>query len=74
MDNTWSIDRFENNLAILENINTKEKKEVNINLLPKNIKEGSIISYKDNTYLLKINEEEKRRQQILEKFQKLRKQ
>lgn len=74
MDNTWSIDRIENSIAILENITTKEKKEVDITLLPKNIKEGSIISYKDNSYHQELSLEEKRRQEILEKFRKLRKQ
>lgn len=69
----WSIDRIENNIAILENINTNEKKEVNITLLPNNIKEGSIISYKDNQYILELNKEQKRRQELLERFQKLRK-
>ena len=68
----WSIDRIENNIAILEDINTKIKKEVNINLLPENIKEGSIISYKDNKYILELSKEQKRRQEILEKFLKLR--
>ena len=69
----WSIDRIENNIAILENINTNEKKEVDTNLLPKNIKEGSIVSYKENQYTIELDEEQKRRQEILEKFLKLRK-
>ena len=47
MDNTkWAIDRIEELYVILENINTKEKKEVNIELLPSDIKDGSIVSYK----------------------------
>ena len=68
MDNNWSIDRIEDNIAVLENITTNEKKEVNINLLPLNIKEGSIVSYQDNCYVLELDEEEKRRQEILDKF------
>ena len=73
MDNIWSIDRIEETIAILENTTTKEKKEVDINLLPQNIKESSIVSYKDNSYHLELSLEEKRRQEILEKFKKLRK-
>lgn len=73
MDNIWSIDRIEENIAILENTTTNEKKEVNINLLPENIKEGSIISYNNNFYKLELSIEEKRRQEILERFKNLRK-
>lgn len=73
MDNTYSIDKIENNIALLENIKTKEKKEVSIYLLPKNIKEGTIISYINNTYVLEENLEFKRRQDILKRFEKLQK-
>lgn len=74
MDNSlWSIDRIENNIAVLENINSQEKKEISIDLLPKNIKEGSIISYINNQYILSLDDEKRRRQEILEKFMNLRK-
>lgn len=69
----WSIDKIEDNIVVLEDINTLEKKEVDKNLLPNNIKEGSIISYNDNVYVLEISEEERRRQEILEQFMRLRK-
>ena len=42
-NNTYSIDRIEDNIAILENRTTLELKEVDITLLPNNIKEGSIL-------------------------------
>ena len=29
-NNIWSIDKIENNIALLENINTQEKKEINL--------------------------------------------
>ena len=73
MDNIWSIDRIEENIAILENRTTQELKEVDITLLPNNIKEGSIVSYENNIYTLELSKEEKIRQEILERFQKLRK-
>lgn len=73
MVDMFAIDRIEDNIAILENISTKEKKEVDIILLPTSIKEGSIVSCKDNIYVLEITEEEKRRQEILKRFQNLRK-
>lgn len=72
MDNIWSIDKIENNIVLLENITTKEKKEVETSLLPQNIKEGSIISCINNTYKQELSLEEKRRQEILEKFNKLK--
>ncbi len=68
----YAIDKIEENIAILEDINTKEKKEINIANLPKDIKEGSILVFKDNKYILDKKEEEKRRKIILEKFNKLK--
>ena len=68
----YAIDRIEENIAILEDINTKEKLEINVNELPKEIKEGSILLFKDNKYILDKNEEEQRRTIILEKFNKLK--
>ena len=72
-NNTQSIDRIEDNTAILENRTTLELKEVDITLLPNNIKEGSILEFKNDTYTLELSKEEKIRQEILEKFQRLRK-
>ena len=68
----WAVDRIEDNIAILENINTLEKKEVAISLLPSSIHEGSILIYQNNTYTADIFEEEMRRKLIEEKFRKLR--
>lgn len=69
----FAIDRFENNLAILEEIKTKEKREIPISQLPKDIKEGTILTYAANKYFIDENEEELRRQKILEKFNRLKK-
>ena len=68
----WAVDRIEDNIAILENIDTLEKKEVAISLLPSSIYEGSILRYQNNTYIADISEEEIRRKLIEEKFRKLR--
>lgn len=72
-NNIWAIDRIEDNIAILENRTTLELKEVDISLLPNNIKEGSILKFNNNIYTLELSKEEKIRQEILEKFQRLRK-
>lgn len=70
---SFAIDRIEEGIVILENIDTKEKKEVDRVKLPDNIKEGSIVNFINDCYILDWNVEEKRRQEILEKFLKLRK-
>ena len=69
----YSIDRIEGTIAILEDIDTKEKIELDISLLPKNIKEGNIILLKDNIYIIDEKEEEIRRKRIMDKFNKLKK-
>ena len=69
----YAIDRIENNIAVLENIKTKEKREINIKDLPRGIKEGSILSLENNLYKLDNDEEEKRRKLIIEKFNSLKK-
>lgn len=69
----YAIDRIENNIAILENIETKEKINISTSLLPSNIKEGNILLYKDNIYILDETEEETRRTRIMDKFNKLKK-
>lgn len=68
----WAVDRIIDNIAILENIDSLEKKEVDISLLPSSIKDGTILIFKDNTYIEDISEEEKRRREIYKKFMSLR--
>ena len=68
----YAVDRIINNIAIIENIDTLETKEINITTLPFSIYEGAILTYLDNIYKLDETEEEKRRRIILEKFNKLR--
>lgn len=68
----YIIDRIENNIAILENINTKEISEVNINILPNNIKEGTALKYINNKYIIDKELENERKKTILEKFNRLR--
>ena len=67
----YVVDRIESNIVILEEINTKEKIELNINELPKEIEEGKVISKIENDYL--IDEEEKltREAQISQRFKNL---
>ncbi len=68
----FAIDRIENNIAILENLKTKEKKEISIQLLPSDIKEGMIIIKNNDKYYIDKEEEIKRRKRIISMFNKLK--
>ena len=69
----YAIDRIENNIAILENLDTKEIVEIDINVLPEGSKESSIITIIDNEYKLDTQEEQERKTSLLNRFNKLRK-
>lgn len=69
----YAIDRIENNIAILENLEIKEIIEVDISLLPEGSKESSIITIIDNEYKLDIEDEQVRKESLLNRFNKLRK-
>lgn len=68
----YAVDRIDENIATIENIINKEKKEVPLELLPKNAKEGSIITLEGGIYILNSNEEETRRKIIEEKLNRLK--
>lgn len=68
----YALDRIEEDIAILENIETGELIKISIFNLPQNIHEGTILKKENNTYLIDTKEEEKRRRKIQEKFKKLR--
>lgn len=68
----YAVDRIDENIATIENIINKGKKEVPLELLPKNVKEGSIITLEGGTYILNSNEEEARRKIIEEKLNRLK--
>lgn len=68
----YAVDRIDENIATIENIINKGKKEVPLELLPKNVKEGSIITLEGGTYILNSNEEETRRKIIEEKLNRLK--
>ncbi len=69
----FSIDRIENEVVVVENIETKEIKEIHKNLLPSSIHEGTILVFVDNYYIIEEAEEEKRLTSIKEKFNRLKK-
>ena len=69
----YAIDKIENDVALLENIKDKSKKEVSVKDLPSNVKETDILSYDGKTYTLDNDEKELRIRRIREKMEKLRK-
>lgn len=69
----FAIDRIESNIAILENLETKKRVEVSIDLLPENSKDGTILIYKNNNYIIDESSEIERRKSIMNKFNKLKK-
>ena len=66
----YDVDSIVSDIALLENIEKKEKKWININLLPSVIHEGSIL---DENYNILINEEIDRERKIKERFERLKK-
>jgi len=68
----YAIDRIENNIAICQNLETREEVEISLNCLPTNIKDGTIIVFKENKYEIDLNEEELRRRKLRERFNKLK--
>lgn len=68
----YIVDRIEDNIAILENKETKEIIDISLDILPTNLKEGNILKYENNTYTLDKEQEEERRNAIISKFERLK--
>lgn len=68
----YSVDRIENDIVILENIETKELEEVLLKNLPEDIKESSIVKKIDNMYYLDNDEKESRIKSIRERMENLK--
>ena len=68
----YAVDEIIDNIVTLEDIETKEKKYIEKELLPEDIYDGAILIYEDDTYKLYISEETLRRKIILEKLNRLK--
>ena len=66
----YAVDKIEDNIAVLENIDTKEKIEINIKNMK--IKEGDILVYIDGVYVVDVKEREKRYKELREKLDRLK--
>lgn len=67
----YAVDRIEGKFAILENIDTREIKLVDLLLLPV-VKEKDILVYQDNMYMIDDKERRKRLKIIEDKLKKLK--
>lgn len=65
------VDRFEGNIAICENRKTQEMINVNLDDLPKDIKEGDVLIYKNNCYELDYDKRNEIEERIKEKLKNL---
>ncbi|MBR3161637.1 MAG: DUF3006 domain-containing protein [Bacilli bacterium] len=68
----YIVDRFEEDIVVLEKNSTNEMIEIDKSILSDNIHEGSVIIYDGNKYYLDNEDEKKRRKDILEKFMRLK--
>lgn len=71
METKFTVDRFEGNMAVLENRETGEMINVHKNELPKDAKEGSVLKINENKYELDIEEQKQTEERIKNKMDKL---
>ncbi len=67
----YVVDRIEEGKAVLEEVNTKEKKLVDVREIP-TIMEGDILYYYDDTYIIDAKEKEKRKSELREELNLIR--
>jgi len=67
----YAVDRVEGDKAILENLTNKKIIEINIKILPANIKDGNILVKKGQKFILDKDTEYHRREAIKNKFNNL---
>lgn len=69
----YIVDRIEEDKVILEGRVNKRKKIVDLNLLPKGIKDGDILSYKKQTYTILTKETLEKTEYMKNRFNNLKK-
>ena len=68
----FAVDRIEDGSAVLENIETKEKKEEPLSSLPSNTHEQAILIYENGSYTLSPEVELSRKIALREKLERLK--
>lgn len=67
----YTVENIINNIVRLEDRKTNKIIEINIELLPKNIKEQDIIDLIDNKYIINKKETKRIKKDITNRFNKL---
>lgn len=67
----YTIDRFEENIVVLEERKTGKMRNISKNKIPQNCKEGDILKYINGKYLLDKEETEKMEKEIQDKYKNL---
>lgn len=70
---TFTVDRFENEFAVLENRSTRKTINISIFKLPNNLKEGDILIVSNGNFILKNEETQNIQNDIQSRFNKLKK-
>lgn len=70
---TYTVDRFENEFAILENRNTRKTVNISIFKLPNNLKEGDILTISNGKFILNNEKTQSLQNDIQNRFDKLKK-
>ena len=65
------IDRFEGNIAVCENRQTKEIINIERSKLPENVREGDVIIFSNNKYSIDYQERNKIEERIKSKVENL---
>ncbi len=68
----YAVDRIEDDIVVLEEVETGNIKEVLKCNLPGPIQDGSILSFIDGKYFIDLGEEGERRNRIREKMERLK--
>lgn len=71
MEEILVVDRIENNIAVCENRGNGKMVEVDISKLPEDIKEGTVLRYKNGVYNIDLEEQKKIEERIREKMRKI---
>ena len=68
----YAVDKLEDNIVVLENLDTKEIKNVELSKFDFNIKEKDIIIYKNNKYIKDDKLKQDRLKLMQEKLNKVK--
>lgn len=68
----YAIDKIEDDIIVLENLDTKELKEVSSSQILGEPHEGAIVLEQEKNYIISETEETKRRQMLKKKLERLK--